>query len=95
VSRNSDNRRQEWFARGVQAFTAARLGAPSLYCCPLCIRGFPTVRPNGLSLEDVPPRSIGGKPLLLTCTECNNKHGTDVDSHIKVGRDLEQMLEGT
>jgi hypothetical protein len=94
VTRSTDNRRQEWFDRGVQAFTAARPGAPSLYCCPLCIRGFHTVHPDVLSLEDVPPRSIGGKPLLLTCRECNNKHGTDLDSHMKAGRDLEQILEG-
>ncbi|HQZ71169.1 MAG TPA: hypothetical protein PK826_07580 [Anaerolineae bacterium] len=87
-------RRQEWFDRGVQALVSARPGAPSLYCCPLCIRGFDTANPH-LSLEDVPPKNAGGRPLLLTCKKCNNTHGSGLDHHIKAGRELQEILEGT
>jgi hypothetical protein len=48
-----------------------------------------------LSIEHVPPRSVGGRPLLLTCTQCNNKYGTELDAHIKAGRDLGEILQGS
>lgn len=35
-----------------------------------------------------------GRPLVLTCTRCNNTHGSLLDSHIKAGRDLRQIVEG-
>ena len=89
------NRRQQWFDLGSKAFVAARPGAPNIYCCPLCIRGFDTPSPDVMSFEDVPPRSVGGKPLVLTCRACNNRHGSDLDSHLKAGRDLKEILEGT
>lgn len=92
ISRRSDYTRNVWFKFGVEAFAAARPDAPRLYCCPLCIRGFDD--PGALSFEDVPPKSGGGKPLVLTCTECNNTHGSLIDVHIKRGRDLKDIVEG-
>jgi len=95
MSNNRGDLRQAWFDLGVRAFTAARPGAPNVYCCPLCIHGFNTRHIDMLSIEDVPPQSIGGKPLLLTCRKCNNTCGTELDCHIKAGRDLQEILEGT
>lgn len=94
MTKSSDDKRRVWFDLGVKAFTLARPGAPQLYCCPLCIRGFVTPAPEVLSFEDVPPRSVGGKPLVLTCRKCNNTQGSELDSHIKAGRDLGEILEG-
>jgi hypothetical protein len=59
-----------------------------LYICPLCLRGYLKIAlsqnlPNPLTLEDVPPKSLGGKPLILTCKECNNRSGTLLDSVLK------------
>lgn len=62
------------------------------YICPLCFKGYDK---SGLSkkfadhltLEDVPPQSLGGKVRLLTCKICNNEHGSQLDKHLK-----EQML---
>ena len=34
-----------------------------------------------LTLEDVPPKSVGGRPLALTCRACNNKAGAEIDHH--------------
>lgn len=94
MSEVTDDRRRRWFDMGVQAFGAARPGAPDVYPCPLCARGFNTPHPSVLSFEDVPPKSVGGKPLLLTCRQCNNKHGSDLDSHIQAGRNLREIVEG-
>lgn len=94
MSRN-DDRRLEWHERGVRALVAARPAAPHVYCCPLCLRGFDAAHLDLLSIEDVPPRSVGGRPLLLTCRECNNRHGTELDAHIKAGRDLGEVLAGS
>jgi HNH endonuclease len=94
VPENSDSRRREWFELGVDAFTRSRPGAPRLYCCPLCVRGFDAPSAEALSFEHVPPKSVGGKPLVLTCRKCNSTHGSDLDAHIKTGRDLGEILEG-
>jgi hypothetical protein len=59
-----------------------------MYICPLCLKGYTKVAldqnfHNPLTLEDVPPKSLGGKPLLLTCKECNSKGGYLLDSVLK------------
>ena len=43
-----------------------------IYICPLCKQAFfkeslSQELENPLTLEDVPPVSLGGKPLILTC----------------------------
>jgi hypothetical protein len=58
------------------------------YLCPLCIRLFTKKHldqsiENCLTLEDVPPKSLGGKPLILTCKECNNKSGNKLDEELR------------
>lgn len=70
----------------------ARPDAPRLYCCPICIRGFDN--PDELTVEHVPPKSVGGKPLVLTCRDCNNRSGHLLDAHIRTGRDLHEVAEG-
>lgn len=92
MSRGSDQRRREWFKLGVEALANARPDAPRLYCCPLCIRGFDA--PEALSFEDAPPQSVGGKPVVLTCTPCNNRHGSELDVHIQRGRDAREIGNG-
>lgn len=57
------------------------------YICPGCMRQFSiddldTKLPNHLTLEDVPPKSLGGKPTILTCKECNNNAGVKIDSQL-------------
>lgn len=62
------------------------------YICPLCFKIFDK---NGLSqeyddhltLEDVPPKTLGGNVKLLTCKICNNEQGSSLDKHLK-----EQLL---
>lgn len=63
------------------------------YICPLCFNVFfekdlDSKLENFLTLEDVPPKSLGGKPQTLTCKECNSKSGHELDAHL-----LNSLLE--
>jgi hypothetical protein len=57
------------------------------YICPLCFEVFhekdlSTQSVNYLTLEDIPPVSLGGKPLALTCKNCNSTSGHKLDVHL-------------
>lgn len=61
---------------------------PSIVC-PICTRVFieesleqEGENQNPLTLEDVPPRSLGGAPTILTCKECNNTSGSKLDAQL-------------
>jgi len=48
------------------------------YICPLCLQLY-AVGNTELTLEHVPPESVGGKPILITCKACNSNRGSDID----------------
>lgn len=58
------------------------------YICPICELIFQEEslnqnNTNPLTLEDVPPKKLGGKPIILTCKNCNNiLGGTKLDSKL-------------
>lgn len=57
------------------------------YICPLCFDVFhekdlDDTLPNHLTFEDIPPVSLGGKPLALTCKTCNSRSGHELDAHL-------------
>jgi len=63
------------------------------YLCPLCFDVFfqkdlDNTSLNPLTLEDIPPVSLGGKPLTLTCKKCNSISGHELDVHL-----LNRLLE--
>ncbi|WP_431242101.1 hypothetical protein ACQ9BO_19500 [Flavobacterium sp. P21] len=45
-------------------------------------RRFRSKKDNPLSLEDAPPKSLGGSQIVLTCERCNNGMGKDIDWHL-------------
>lgn len=52
------------------------------YTCPCCLTGlYPEVAADMLTIEHVPPKALGGLPLLLTCAKCNNNAGAYFDAH--------------
>jgi hypothetical protein len=53
------------------------------YACPCCLQPFTraAAETGVLTLEDVPPKELGGKPMLLTCKNCNNRAGHSFDAH--------------
>lgn len=77
----SKKRKEKLFELGVLAAEKA-LGTQELYFCPLCGDSFDHAGliQGKLTLEHVPPKSHGGKGIILTCQECNNKAGHTVDS---------------
>ena len=46
------------------------------YICPLCQHVY-AIAHEALTLEHVPPESVEGKPILVTCKACNNSQGAD------------------
>src|SRR5688572_27922121 len=71
---------QSWFAKGAAALgSAAPVHRGRGYACPICLRIYPSA--TGLTVEDVPPKAVGGRPLLLTCRECNSGSGAMLDWH--------------
>ena len=52
------------------------------YICPLCQHVY-AISHDALTLEHVPPESVGGKPILVTCKACNNSQGADLDVYLK------------
>lgn len=63
------------------------------YICPLCFDIFfekdldQSIK-NPLTLEDIPPVTLGGSPLALTCKTCNSRSGHELDIHL-----LKNLLE--
>ncbi|HUY99603.1 MAG TPA: hypothetical protein VMU89_04590 [Thermomicrobiaceae bacterium] len=75
--------RARWFEAGVVARGARFLEKGPGYVCPECLTAFPreALGDGRLTVEDVPPVVLGGKPLLLTCKACNNRAGRLHDRH--------------
>lgn len=51
------------------------------YICPLCQHVY-AIAHDALTLEHVPPESVGEKPILVTCKACNNRQGSDLDVYL-------------
>jgi hypothetical protein len=95
----------EWFNTGARTLRAVanerELGnvfptGEDWYLCPLCLGGL-TVEEFGtgeLTVEHVPPESLGGGELVLTCKTCNNRAGTSFDSHAHRQERLRHFLSG-
>jgi hypothetical protein len=66
-----------------------------VYLCPICGKEYSekAAFSGQLSLEDVPPRCMGGKGLLLTCKRCNSSAGHKIDSQIKSHLDLKNFAD--
>lgn len=76
-----EHRNIRYWHAGAEAFAKLDLGLPSYYVCPLCLHGFTEEQAPALTREHVPPQALGGRRLVLTCPDCNNVAGHDVDSH--------------
>jgi hypothetical protein len=100
------DQRHEWFKEGARAFRSVlgRHGRahllPSdidLYPCPLCLRGLyaiEAIEAGELTREHVPPHSLGGRWLALTCRACNNDAGTFYDAEAEKQERMRSFLTG-
>jgi hypothetical protein len=63
------------------------LAYENTFICPICLDQFNEAaldinKENFLTLEDAPPKSLGGKANTLTCKSCNNRFGHEIDFHL-------------
>ncbi|QKW05575.1 hypothetical protein HUT18_03485 [Streptomyces sp. NA04227] len=100
--------REHWFDEGAPLFrqvleeSGGVLPPGDFYMCPLCTLAFSREavaettpqEERALSEEHVPPGKAGGQGLLLTCTSCNNTHGSRFDSHEVIRRAMRNAAKG-
>jgi hypothetical protein len=86
-------KRLSLFRYGARAASKYRNGDDTLYFCPICSRGFPeeAAATGILSLEHVPIDRVGGKELLLTCTDCNSGSGHTIDAATAALREIQDF----
>lgn len=91
----SEHKRKAFFDICMEAFQSLTGDTRELYICPLCGKGFTRrdLKERVLTLEHVPPKSLGGKELLLTCKRCNNTAGHRVDSALHARQSLHDLIE--
>jgi hypothetical protein len=66
------------------------------YLCPCCMRmyGREALSDGTLTIEDVPPKSVGGRWLVLTCMQCNSTAGTRLDEQARLREEQLDFLAG-
>lgn len=58
-------------------------GDKDFYLCPICLQHHADINSDDpLTLEDAPPKSLGGSANTLTCKSCNNTAGHKIDFHL-------------
>lgn len=93
-----------WLKKGDVAFRrsfpamAALLDPSELYyVCPQCLQGFTVEawQDGTITREHVPPESMGGQRLVLTCQACNNDlGGADSEGHMRLEADFCDFVSG-
>lgn len=74
------------------------ISEPILFC-PLCFIGFHEISLydkqsiDHLTIEHIPPESVGGKEKILTCKICNGTAGKNLDHNIQRELSLEPFLK--
>ena len=88
--------RFELFEDGVQIIH--RISSPLInaYVCPLCVRlfGDDALKNGQLTIEHIPPKSVGAQSVLLTCASCNNEAGSRLDSHLAKYKATSEFAKG-
>ena len=87
ASERKPSKAHQWFLAGAQVLAELALELPegNWYGCPLCQTFFTIdeLATKNLTKEHVPPRSIGGREMVLTCRQCNNRAGSTFDAHLE------------
>jgi len=93
---------RNWFDRGCDAFKlafpdiATKIPYERFYVCPLCLHAFDeqALAHRVLTREHVPPESVGGHRLVLTCRRCNSAGGHGSDIHVRREADIYDFANG-
>jgi len=93
------SKKRDWFDRGAAAYALVRpeQRGEAVYPCPICFTLFTVdaLADGRLSSEHVPPGSVGGHELVLTCKCCNNSAGAKLDADAAVKELLRSAMAGT
>lgn len=91
-------KKQRWFELGAANYSLVRPAASDVpvYPCPICLTPFTrdALEDGRLTAEDVPPKSLGGRPWLLTCKTCNNLAGMSIDADAKDHEGIREAMAG-
>ena len=71
-----------FFQIGAKSLSKYIEGDLQYYLCPICMIAYDIEHLASLTLEHVPQKSIGGKRICLTCVNCNNQSGHEIDAHL-------------
>lgn len=87
IGRYFDRYSENWAAVKTELHSRLRVepDLDDVFICPLCFNKVYTresINENLLSFEHVPPQAAGGQIRTLTCKDCNNQHGNQLDSHL-------------
>jgi hypothetical protein len=91
-----------WFEQGCLAFKrsfpdiAKDVPRDLFYVCPLCLVAFDeeALAVRFLTREHVPPESVGGRRMVLTCGTCNWGSGRHLDPHARREADIVGFATG-
>jgi len=70
------------------------------YVCPLCLHAFPKTAldadPPDLTIDETPPKASSRGPItkVLTCRQCNNRAGRQLEGELKKRRNAEDFARG-
>lgn len=89
-------KREYFFDKGATALNKYNPSIAGCYICPLCTKAFSkeAISNGTLTLEHVPPKSLGGNEIVLTCSRCNNTAGSRLDSQMLNREKVHSLLDG-
>ncbi|MBN1564916.1 MAG: hypothetical protein JXA10_13800 [Anaerolineae bacterium] len=64
----------------------------NVFVCLICFKFFSESDPDEISLEHVPPDSVGGKVRTITCKVCNSESGSKLDNHLALKLEHEDIF---
>jgi hypothetical protein len=82
-------KRERWLAEATEITDALIVDAAGRYLCPLCLEWFESA--EDLTLEDAPPKSVGGRHVALTCKACNHTAGHTIDAELRKAETLREF----
>jgi hypothetical protein len=74
---HSERKSRTLFDRGLAALMGLPYSAAHGYLCPICLRQYAI---EDVTEDHVPPKSLGGSVLCLTCGSCNSTAGHALDA---------------
>jgi len=76
-------------------FIEMRPDLDDIVICPICLLYFDrnAIANHSITLEHIPPKTLGGKPRTLTCYECNKLY-SPLDEHLRQAVSNKPFLEG-